>query len=336
MLSAVLAAADPVVQACGPDRDPWLCRWVAQWTDSKTAGDVGEHLSPWVTVILIALAAVIANRLLRRLVRREVRQWEHGGHLRWLRGRRVVRLLESSGPIPDIRRHQRAETIASGLASLATIIVWSIAIVAMLSTFGVHTATVLTSAGLIGVALAFGAQNLLRDLIAGAFIIVEDQIGVGDVVDVGVAGGTVERVSLRTTRLRDVEGVVWHVPNGEIRRVGNKSQQWSRAVLDIPVAYGADIDEAQRVILRAALAMAAEDEWAARVLSPPEVWGVETFTLDTVSIRLVAKTAPAEQWRVARELRARVKLALDAVGIESRPATPPPDSAGDGSDDAAG
>ncbi len=176
----------------------------------------------------------------------------------------------------------------------------------------------------------------MRDLIAGAFIIAEDQIGVGDVVDVGVAGGTVERVSLRATRLRDVEGVVWHVPNGEIRRVGNKSQQWSRAVLDIPVAYDADIDEAQRVILRAALAMAAEDEWAARVLAPPEVWGVETFTLDTVSVRLVVKTAPAEQWRVARELRARVKLALDAVGIESRPAMPPPESAGDGSDDAAG
>ncbi len=141
------------MQACGPDRDPWLCRWIAQWTHSPTAGDVGEHLSPWVTAMLIVLVTVIANRLLRRLVRYEVRQWEHGGHLRWLRGRRVVRLLESSGQVPDIRRHQRAETIASGLASLTTIIVWGIAIVAMLSTFGVHTAAVLTSAGLIGVAL---------------------------------------------------------------------------------------------------------------------------------------------------------------------------------------
>ena len=119
----------------------------------------------------------------------------------------------------------------------------------------------LTSAGLIGVALAFGAQNLLRDLITGTFIIMEDQVGVGDVVDLGVASGTVEDVSLRTTRLRDVEGVVWYVPNGAIPRVGNKSQQWSRAVLDIPVSYTADIDRAQQVIAETAFALAEDAAW---------------------------------------------------------------------------
>ena len=122
---------------------------------------------------------------------------------------------------------------------------WVIAAALILSVFGISGGAVLTSAGLIGVALAFGAQNLLRDLINGTFMIMEDQVGVGDVVDLGFASGTVEDVSLRTTRLRDVEGVVWYVPNGGIARVGNKSQQWSRAVLDIPVSYAADIDRAQ-------------------------------------------------------------------------------------------
>ncbi len=158
----------------------------------------------------------------------------------------------------------------------------------------------------------------------------EDQIGVGDVVDVGFATGTVEDVSLRTTRLRDVEGVVWYVPNGGIARVGNQSQQWSRAVLDIPVSYGADIDAAERVIAETALALAQDNGWTQRIIAPPEVWGVESFTLDTVTIRLVVKTAPHEQWRVARELRSRIKLALDAAGIVSTPAQPPtPPDGGD-------
>jgi moderate conductance mechanosensitive channel len=155
-------------------------------------------------------------------------------------------------------------------------------------------------------------------------MIIEDQVGVGDVVDLGVATGTVEDVSLRTTRLRDVEGVVWHVPNGSVARVGNLSQQWSRVVLDIPVAYGADTDRAQHVIAETAQSLARDSEWAPRFLSDPEVWGVESFTLETVQIRLVVKTAPHEQWRVARELRSRIKLALDAAGIVSSPAAPPP------------
>jgi small conductance mechanosensitive channel len=187
---------------------------------------------------------------------------------------------------------------------------------------GVEAATLLTSAGLIGVALAFGAQNLLRDLIAGTFIIFEDQLGVGDIVDLGVASGTVEEVTLRTTRLRDVEGIVWHVPNGEIHRVGNKSQQWSRAVVDVPISSRADLDRARAVIKTAADELAHDEGWRGRILDAPEVQGVESFTLDTLTIRVVVKTAPSEQWRVGRELRARIKLALDAAGIASTPEAP--------------
>ncbi|MGH8978027.1 MAG: mechanosensitive ion channel family protein, partial [Acidimicrobiia bacterium] len=209
------------------------------------------------------------------------------------------------------------------LASFTSIIVWIVAAALILSVFGISGGAVLTSAGLIGVALAFGAQNLLRDLINGSFMIMEDQLGVGDVVDLGVATGTVEDVSLRTTRLRDVQGVVWYVPNGSIPRVGNQSQQWSRVVLDIPISYNADVDRAQAVIAETASALATDPAWTERVLDPPEVWGVEQFTLDTVTIRLVVKTAPHEQWRVARELRSRIKAALDAAGIVSTPTVPP-------------
>jgi moderate conductance mechanosensitive channel len=324
-----LLAQDAVDEACGPDRGPWLCRWVGNLSDSTSAANVAELLSPWVTIVLIVLAALIANRLLRRVVRRAVKRWENAAAMT-VGGRRVRLLPESSAPVPTARRHERAQTIARGIASAVSIVVWIIAAALILSVFGISGGAVLTSAGLIGVALAFGAQNLLRDLINGSFIIMEDQIGVGDVVDVGFATGTVEDVSLRTTRLRDVEGVVWYVPNGGIARVGNQSQQWSRAVLDIPVSYGADIDAAERVIAETALALAQDDGWTQRIIAPPEVWGVESFTLDTVTIRLVVKTAPHEQWRVARELRSRIKLALDVAGIVSTPAQPPtPPDGGD-------
>jgi small conductance mechanosensitive channel len=214
-----------------------------------------------------------------------------------------------------MRRQQRAETLSGGIRSFATIIIWGIALVLMLSALGIEASTLLTSAGLIGVALGFGAQNLLRDLIAGTFMIFEDQIGVGDVVDVGAATGTVEAVSLRTTKLRDVEGVVWYVPNGEIKRVGNKTQQWSRAVLDIPIAIDADVDRAQQVIKTTAIEMSHDEHWREKILSEPEVWGVESLALDSVVIRLVVTTAPLEQWRVARELRARIMRALTAAGV---------------------
>ncbi len=313
MLSAV--PPDP----CGPHRQVWLCHWVSSWTDNRTAIDVTRWISPWVSIALIALLSFAVSRIVRMLLRRSVQRWETVGRFTTVRRKARGSIGTSTMLALDQRRHQRAETIGAGLASFATILIWIFAAVWMLSVLGVEAATLLTSAGLIGVALAFGAQNLLRDLIAGTFIIFEDQLGVGDVVDLGVASGTVEEVTLRTTRLRDVEGVVWHVPNGEIKRVGNKSQQWSRAVVDVPIAGNADLDRARAVIAQTADALAQEPRWREKILDAPEVWGVESFTLDAVTIRLVVKTQPAEQFRVARELRSRLKLALDAAGIAAAP-----------------
>jgi small-conductance mechanosensitive channel len=156
----------------------------------------------------------------------------------------------------------------------------------------------------------------VRDFLTGLFMLIEDQYGVGDVIDTGDAIGTVEGVSLRTTRLRDFDGVVWHVPNGEIKRVGNQSQQWARALVDIPVAYDTDVAIATNVIKRVADELWHDPDYAGLILAEPEVWGVEELAGDRLVLRLMAKTQPSEQWRVSRELRARIKAAFDDAGIE--------------------
>jgi small conductance mechanosensitive channel len=202
------------------------------------------------------------------------------------------------------------------LRSIASAVVFGVAFTTVLSELGVDLGPILASAGIVGVAVGFGAQNLVKDFLTGIFMILEDQYGVGDAVDVGEANGIVEAVGLRTTRLRSVDGTVWHVRNGEILRVGNMSQGWSRALLDVSVAYGTDVDHATRVIERVAAEVCEGEAVGSSVLEEPEVWGVEQLTADGVVIRLVVKTAPLEQWKVARELRLRLKEAFDAEGIE--------------------
>jgi small conductance mechanosensitive channel len=168
----------------------------------------------------------------------------------------------------------------------------------------------------VGVALGFGAQDLVSDFISGMFMLLEDQYGVGDIIDAGEATGTVEGISLRTTRLRSVDGTLWYIPNGEIRRLGNMSQDWARALLDIGVAYDTDTDRASAIIERVAASMAEEEEYKGKFLDTPEVWGVERLAADAVEIRLVIKTTPGDQYAIARELRRRIKHAFDAEGIE--------------------
>jgi small conductance mechanosensitive channel len=174
----------------------------------------------------------------------------------------------------------------------------------------------LASAGVVGIALGFGAQNLVRDYLSGIFMLLEDQYGVGDSVKLGEASGTVETVTLRITRLRDVHGTVWHVRNGAIEQVGNESQGWARAVVDYPVPYTADLATIRAIVSEAAEAMGNEPEWRAVMLGPPEVWGAQAITRDMVTMRIVVKTSPLKQWAVQREMLARIHAALNAAGID--------------------
>ena len=215
------------------------------------------------------------------------------------------------------RRHQRVRALGSILRSAASVTVFSIAAVVILGDLGINLAPLLASAGVVGVAIGFGAQNLVRDYLSGIFMLLEDQYGVGDVITVGDATGTVETVTLRITRMRDVNGIVWHVRNGAIERVGNESQGWARAVIDFPVPYAADLSTIRTILSDTALGMWNEPAWRTVMLEEPEVWGAQEVSSTEVVMRVVVKTAPLRQWEVEREMRARLKAAIDAAGILS-------------------
>jgi small-conductance mechanosensitive channel len=214
------------------------------------------------------------------------------------------------------RREQRARALGSILRSAVSVVVFGIAALTIMSILGFNLAPVLASTAVLGVALGFGAQNLIRDYLAGLLMLVEDHYGVGDTINAGVATGTVEAMTLLTTRLRDVNGVVWHIRNGTIESVGNESQGWSRAVIDYPVPYEEDLARIRALMEQAADGLYREGGWKELMLEKPEVWGAQGLSGKEVTMRLVAKTAPMRQLEVARELRARVKAALDEAGVQ--------------------
>jgi small-conductance mechanosensitive channel len=228
------------------------------------------------------------------------------------------------GTIVAERRHQRVHALGSILRSAASVTIFTIAGVVVLGDLGINLAPLLASAGVVGIAVGFGAQNLVRDYLSGIFMLVEDQYGVGDVITVGDATGTVETVTLRITRLRDVNGIVWHIRNGAIERVGNESQGWARAVIDFPVPYEADLSTIRTILSDAAETLWNEPSWRPVMLEKPEVWGAQEVSSAEVTMRIVVKTAPLRQWEVGRELRARVKAALDAAGIHPAAEAPAP------------
>jgi small conductance mechanosensitive channel len=313
----VLAAGanDPgLVQACGAKGEQsWLCSTTYRITGSASAADVADALSKPIRLVAIFVVAWIAVRIARVLVNRFVKHTV-GGVERIAAFGSGISFVDTQ-PMSEVRRVQRAHTIGAVLRSVASLLIWSIAVLTMLEELGVNLAPLLAGAGIAGIALGFGAQSLVRDFVSGLFMLLEDQFGVGDVIDTGVAVGTVEGVALRTTRLRDADGVVWHVPNGVITRVGNKSQQWSRALVDVAIAYESDVNAAVDVIREAADAVWHEPEFASRILAEPLVLGVESVTPGVVIVRVTARTRPQEQLAVERELRLRVKAALQAAGI---------------------
>jgi len=230
----------------------------------------------------------------------------------------AVAAAQAERTLIDERRKQRVRALGSVLRSAASVTIFSIAGLTILGDLGINLAPLLASAGVVGIAIGFGAQNLVRDYLSGIFMLVEDQYGVGDVITVGDATGTVETVTLRITRLRSVNGIVWHVRNGAIETVGNESQGWARAVLDFPVPYTADLTTIRTLLADTVAGMWNEPVWRTVMIEKPEVWGAQQVDMTpppTVTMRVVVKTAPLRQWEVEREMRARVKAALDAAGI---------------------
>jgi moderate conductance mechanosensitive channel len=314
MLS-VLAQVTPapeLVDACGSS-PTWACRRVFDATGNKAlAGAVDYIVGAPLRIIVILIVALVVNRLAHRAIRKftDTIAGVTQGHSRLL-GASV--LIPTSG---NQRAAARAQTIGSVLRSFSTAVVFSIAGITILGELGIDLGPLVASAGIAGVALGFGAQSLVKDFLSGLFMLAEDQYGVGDIIDAGEAKGTVEAVGLRTTRLRDVEGTVWHIPNGQINRVGNKSQEWARALLDVSVSYDTDIRRAEAVIQDVALAMWHDPDWQSFLLEEPKLYGVENLTADRVDIRVGIKTRPAEQFKVMRELRTRFKERFDQEGIE--------------------
>lgn len=304
--TVVIEAAD---RGCNQAND-LLCAQVYDWTGNEALSDwTAFLLDKPLTILLIVLAAGIANRIARKAIRGVA---EKVGAATG--SARASDLIVSSHTAE--RAQKRADTMSTVLRSVASAFIFSIAILLILGELGINLAPLIAGAGIVGIALGFGAQSLVKDVLSGFFMLVEDQYGVGDTVDLGDAVGTVERVTLRITTVRDISGTLWHVPNGEILRVGNKSQLWSRALLDIAVAYGTDVDHATDVIKATADDLWRDPEFAGVIKEEPDVLGVENFSPDGVTIRLTIKTEPAAQFRVERALRARLKVAFEEAGIE--------------------
>ncbi len=250
-------------------------------------------------IALLVLAGFLLTRVAIRAVRRFVRT---------LHARSLAR---TTSP----RAQQRATTIGDVLSNLVLAAIWIVVVLLVLGELGLDLAPLVAGAGVVGVALGFGAQSLVRDFLSGLFIILEDQYGVGDVITVKDTTGTVEDVSLRVTRFRAVDGTVWYMPNGEIRGVGNASMEWSRALIDVVISHDNDTGAVARYVSEVTEAFAEEPAWDGIVLEPPEVLGLQAASAEGLTVRVAVKTAPGEQYAVARDLRARISDRLRREGV---------------------
>jgi small-conductance mechanosensitive channel len=308
--------AQEIQQACG-DNPSLVCRQVFQWTGSEAWADAADRfLVPPLHILLIVIVAAIVNRLARRSIRRltsRIVDSGTNGTLGAIRNHTPGALL-STGSM-SVRAAARAQTLGLVLRSIATTVIWTIAIIMILGELGVALGPLIAGAGIAGVAIGFGAQSLVKDFLSGIFMLIEDQYGVGDLIDAGVATGTVEDITLRTTQIRDTSGTIWYIPNGTILRVGNMSQDWARAVLDVEVTNDTDLARALGAVKAVADGLWEDPQWSARILEEPDVLGVERIGPTGITLRTLVKTRPAEQFKVMREMRRRVCDAFRELDI---------------------
>ncbi|MDQ4069498.1 MAG: mechanosensitive ion channel family protein [Actinomycetota bacterium] len=280
--------------------DRQMGHFLAELTLAGTAAVAGR-------VVLILVLAVLGARL--------------GGRA----AARSIRSLGSRSPLREVspRAEQRATTLAGVAVSAIRIFVWTVAVLLVLSEFNFKLGPLIAGASIVGVALGFGAQSLVKDFVSGFFILIEDQYGVGDVVIIGDTTGTVEEINLRVTRLRGADGTVWFVPNGEIRKVGNSAKEWARAIVDFVVPSKDDLAAATAAIADEAAALTRDPKWADCLLEEPEVLGVESVGAESVTVRVSAKTEPSKKAALAREMRGRVARRLQRDGVAAREAAEP-------------
>jgi len=294
-------------------------------SDTVLALSASQHDVVIVTVrvaVLIVLA-VILRFVLNRVITRAVdgaSTVSKPSHRRF--GGKHAEALAAAQPWRHERQAQRAAALGSFVRSILAVTIATVTLFMALNLVGYNVAPLLASAGVVGVALGFGAQNLVKDFLAGVSMLVEDQFGVGDVVDLEKASGTVEAVGLRVTRLRDATGMIWYVRNGEVLRVGNKSQGWSQIMLDVQVAYDQDLDHAREVVDTVVAQVAADPEYTEKIVDIPTVVGIEQVTGSAVTLRVLGTCMTNENFAIQREIRQRLKGAFDAAGVRMPPPVP--------------
>ncbi|WP_030563583.1 mechanosensitive ion channel family protein [Streptomyces aureocirculatus] len=284
----------------------------AQESATNAASWVEQNWSTWLATGLRILLIVVIAMTLRILVRRAITKFID----RMNRTAQAVDGTALGGLLVNVeRRRQRSQAIGSVLRSVASFLILGTAALMILGTFQINLAPLLASAGVAGVAIGFGARNLVTDFLSGVFMILEDQYGVGDSIDAGVASGEVIEVGLRVTKLRGDDGEIWYVRNGEVKRIGNLSQGWSTAGVDVTVRSDEDLDKVKRVLAEVGERLGKDEPWNEQLWGPVEVLGLDSVLLDQMVVRVVAKTMPGKSLGIERELRWRIKRAFDAEGI---------------------
>jgi moderate conductance mechanosensitive channel len=229
---------------------------------------------------------------------------------------RIPRLVARGEALTVTEAEKRAHTMAGLLRTVGITILVVIALLMVLREFGLDITPLIAGAGVVGLAIGLGAQSLIRDVIAGFFILLEDQYHVGDVIQAAGVSGQVEQMTMRVTVVRDLQGTAHFIPNGEIKVASNLTKEWSRAVIEVGVGYEEDVDRVIALLAELCRIFAADPAFGKLVLEPPQVTGVEAFAESQVTIRLIAKTLPLKQWEVARELRRRIKARFDHEGVQ--------------------
>lgn len=267
---------------------------------------ISDFWNDWGFEIVVSLGAVVAAFVLIAILKRGLGRWST---------RLQQRYSESHDPA-DREQGQRLMTITGVVSIIISLTVWALVVLTVMAVWGIPMTPLIAVGTTIGVAVGFGAQDFIKDVIGGFFILTEDQYAIGDIVTIAGVSGTVEAITIRTTVLRDLDGYRHHVPNGETRVASNLTSGFSRVVIDIAVSYGTDLDRAIEVVTDEAFSMATDSAWTHAFLEDPQTLGVNELESSSVVIRLLLTTVSEERWTVKREFLKRIKQRLDREGIE--------------------